>query len=156
MNVVFCWTNDILNQIWESYSFGWVSPKVKHFQEIIGSRYIMCYGPVDNDINNNKYHGPLCNNKLNCKFIMLYIYTEFHVDISHNMHSITLLPHIWITDECRSRRTNDCDQICRDTDASYTCSCRSGYRLASNRRSCNGKSLFSYNHVYFYNYNDVG
>ena len=45
-----------------------------------------------------------------------------------------------IIGECDSRQTHNCDQICSDTDTSYTCSCRSGYRLASDGYSCNGKS----------------
>ena len=34
---------------------------------------------------------------------------------------------------------DDCAQICTDTEFSYTCSCRSGYRLASDGHGCHGK-----------------
>lgn len=34
---------------------------------------------------------------------------------------------------------NDCDQICLNTDGSYTCSCRDGFILDNDRRSCLGK-----------------
>jgi hypothetical protein len=34
---------------------------------------------------------------------------------------------------------DDCAQVCTDTDLGYTCSCRSGYRLASNGHGCDGK-----------------
>ena len=33
---------------------------------------------------------------------------------------------------------DSCAQICTDTLGSYTCSCRSGYRLASDDHQCNG------------------
>ncbi|XP_062600104.1 mucin-like protein [Saccostrea cucullata] len=32
-------------------------------------------------------------------------------------------------DECANSTLNDCDQICSNTEGSYTCSCRTGYRL---------------------------
>ena len=41
-------------------------------------------------------------------------------------------------DEC-AEGTDDCAQVCTDTDLSYTCSCQSGYRLASDGRGCDGK-----------------
>ena len=41
--------------------------------------------------------------------------------------------------ECSSPSTSNCDQVCRNTASSYTCSCNSGYTLASNGRTCNGK-----------------
>ena len=34
---------------------------------------------------------------------------------------------------------DDCAQTCMDTELGYTCSCRSGYRLANNGRECHGK-----------------
>ena len=34
--------------------------------------------------------------------------------------------------------TDDCDQVCTNTDGSFTCSCNSGYTLDSNERTCNG------------------
>ena len=43
-------------------------------------------------------------------------------------------------DEC-AEGIDECVQICRDTAASYTCSCNSGYRLASDGRRCNGIRL---------------
>ena len=38
-------------------------------------------------------------------------------------------------DEC-AEGTDDCAQVCTDTLLSYTCSCQSGYRLASDNRGC--------------------
>ncbi|KAL7059510.1 hypothetical protein AAHC03_013996 [Spirometra sp. Aus1] len=39
-------------------------------------------------------------------------------------------------DECSSPRLNSCDQICENTSPGYRCSCREGYRLAPDGRSC--------------------
>ena len=49
---------------------------------------------------------------------------------------IILKPHIDIN-EC-TERTHACAQVCTNTVGSYTCSCGSGYRLASNGLGCNG------------------
>ena len=43
-------------------------------------------------------------------------------------------------DEC-SEATDNCAHNCTDTDGSYTCSCRPGYRLASDNQGCNGKEI---------------
>ena len=40
-------------------------------------------------------------------------------------------------DEC-SAGTDMCDHICQNTPGSYTCSCRSGYSLSQNGRTCVG------------------
>jgi len=37
--------------------------------------------------------------------------------------------------EC-SLRTHNCEQLCTNTPGSFTCSCRSGYTLNSDRRTC--------------------
>ena len=34
----------------------------------------------------------------------------------------------------------DCEQICTNTQGSYSCSCVSGYQLSSDEKSCVGKS----------------
>lgn len=39
--------------------------------------------------------------------------------------------------EC-NENIDACDHLCSNTVGSYTCSCRSGYRLASNGLTCNG------------------
>ena len=36
------------------------------------------------------------------------------------------------------RNTDGCDHNCSNTIGSYECSCRTGYSLAANRRSCEG------------------
>ena len=55
--------------------------------------------------------------------------------------SCTLIPWNTVpdTDECADG-IDDCAQVCTDTDLGYTCSCRSGYRLASDGRGCDGKT----------------
>ena len=42
--------------------------------------------------------------------------------------------------------THNCAHICINDGSSFTCTCRSGYMLASDGRSCNGEAL--YMHVY--------
>ena len=62
------------------------------------------------------------------------------------MHARTLALRTYIErshliadiDEC-TRGTDNCAQRCTNTPGSFTCSCNAGYRLASNRLSCNGK-----------------
>lgn len=36
-----------------------------------------------------------------------------------------------------------CEQNCMDIDGSFECACNSGYRLAMNNRSCNGKDIMN-------------
>ncbi|MCG8621971.1 MAG: hypothetical protein MJE68_08265 [Proteobacteria bacterium] len=40
------------------------------------------------------------------------------------------------------RNTDGCDHNCVNTIGSYTCSCRTGYSLEANRRSCEGMVHF--------------
>ena len=42
--------------------------------------------------------------------------------------------------ECSENR-DGCAQLCSNTVGSYLCNCNSGYRLDTDRHSCNGKSL---------------
>ena len=46
--------------------------------------------------------------------------------------------HIPDIDEC-SERTDRCEQECVNTDGSYYCACRSGYRLSSDGYTCEGE-----------------
>ena len=39
-------------------------------------------------------------------------------------------------DECSSPSLNGCAQKCQNQVGSYTCSCKEGFRLNSNQRSC--------------------
>lgn len=39
-------------------------------------------------------------------------------------------------DECIEEGGHGCDQVCLNTQGSYTCSCYPGYRLAADGRSC--------------------
>ena len=56
--------------------------------------------------------------------------------ITFMRHSV---PHADI-DECIEGSAN-CDQDCTNTIGSYMCSCNPGYHLASDGRTCNGKSV---------------
>lgn len=52
-------------------------------------------------------------------------------------------------DECRISN-GSCDQICRNTVGSFECSCRKGYKLLTNERTCQGRNaLFLWNSVRF-------
>ena len=41
-------------------------------------------------------------------------------------------------DEC-AENTAGCGQMCTDTDGSFECSCKDGFRLASDKRNCDGE-----------------
>ena len=55
------------------------------------------------------------------------------------MSNFNITVHIDI-DECSEDR-DMCEQLCSNTIGSYTCGCRTGYTLASDRMSCNGRSI---------------
>ena len=40
--------------------------------------------------------------------------------------------------EC-TLRTHDCDQLCSNTDGSYTCSCNNGFTLDEDGKTCHGQ-----------------
>lgn len=48
------------------------------------------------------------------------------------------------TNECEEN-IDQCSQNCENTAGSYTCSCREGYTLSSNGRTCNG--MLSYSNI---------
>ena len=53
---------------------------------------------------------------------------------SHN-YSMVIIYFISDIDEC-AEGTDGCAQICVNEDGSYSCSCQSGYQLASDGRGC--------------------
>ena len=50
--------------------------------------------------------------------------------------------------ECVENRDN-CEQLCNNRAGAFTCSCRSGYQLDSDGRSCTGKHCVGLNTVVF-------
>ena len=66
---------------------------------------------------------------------------ESYVDMSSHMHSYHSYSH-WLQstdiDEC-TENSDGCEHQCTDTDGSFECSCRDGFRLGSDGRSCDGK-----------------
>ena len=50
-------------------------------------------------------------------------------------------------DEC-SEGSHNCDQICTNTDGSFTCSCEPGFKLSTDRKSCIGMYYIYYTLVY--------
>ena len=69
-----------------------------------------------------------CCDYYNIIIVMLFI---VHINFVNTVSDI---------DEC-AEDTDDCAQVCTDTDLGYTCSCQSGYRLASNGHGCDGKAI---------------
>ena len=43
--------------------------------------------------------------------------------------------------ECKQASTNQCQHTCTNNVGSYSCSCKQGFRLNSNQRACDGKSV---------------
>ena len=62
---------------------------------------------------------------ITCMIIIIILYSL----------SCTFVNTVSDIDEC-TEGIDDCAQVCTDTDLGYTCSCNSGYRLASDRRGC--------------------
>ena len=42
--------------------------------------------------------------------------------------------------ECNSN-AHACEHVCHNSQGSYACSCNTGYRLAANNRTCDGKKV---------------
>ena len=55
---------------------------------------------------------------------------QLHILYNHGHQTVDI-------DEC-AEETDNCAQLCNNTAGSYTCNCRTGYRLDSDGRSCNG------------------
>ena len=58
---------------------------------------------------------------------------------------VCIVPDI---NECVENRDN-CEQLCNNRAGAFTCSCRSGYQLDSDGRSCTGKHCVSLSTVVF-------
>ena len=66
-------------------------------------------------------------------------------DVANSTSNARLYMHIYHScfliasdiNECEEN-TDGCAQMCTDTESAYICSCRSGYRLASDRHGCDG------------------
>ena len=71
----------------------------------------------------------LANNEISCTSKLLIVFFLLDINALY-FYSIDI-------DEC-SLGIDSCAQICRDTQGSYSCSCRDGYTLDSNRSGCNG------------------
>ena len=45
-------------------------------------------------------------------------------------------------DEC-AVSSDDCQQVCTNNDGGYSCSCRSGYNLTEDMKTCYSKSYYA-------------
>ena len=45
-------------------------------------------------------------------------------------------------DRCITIGLGVCSQLCINTPTSYTCGCNTGYTLAADNKTCNGKFIF--------------
>ena len=71
---------------------------------------------------------------INC-ILLLYTHQTYHNNV------LMLISHADIN-EC-STNNGGCAHNCANTQGSFMCSCRSGFQLASDGFSCNGKALLS-------------
>ena len=74
----------------------------------------------------------MCEN--NFKTITAYSYLRHFDNVRY------YIPYNLDADECQLG-LSDCEHICSNTEGSYTCSCRPGYDLALNMRSCEGNII---------------
>ena len=61
-----------------------------------------------------------------------------HHLLTHACYIIMCVCIVSDIDECAENRDN-CEQLCNNRAGDFTCSCRSGYQLDSDGRSCTGK-----------------
>ena len=76
--------------------------------------------------------------------------TQFLVQLSCSIHHSCI--DVWSNlplaeiDEC-AEGIHNCDQICHNSDGSFTCSCRQGYQLARDGTTCLGESCIHCPHA---------
>ena len=58
-----------------------------------------------------------------------------------SMVSVKIFPFLLDVNECETEDSNNCDQICTNTEGGYECSCGAGTRLSEDRITCNSESL---------------
>lgn len=59
--------------------------------------------------------------------------------MSSKLASVILLYLMTDIPEC-SENIDNCEQLCQNTQGSFSCSCRTGYRLALDGAACNGNN----------------
>ena len=74
--------------------------------------------------------GTSCQSKIIMQLIHYYSLVAAYDIVCININHLDV-------DEC-SEGIDNCAQNCTDTDGSYDCSCRSGYRLANDSQGCDG------------------
>ena len=64
-----------------------------------------------------------------------------HICLSTVLFDVLMLGSIPTAVNQCEEGTHDCEQICLDNGATFTCACNSGYDLARDGRSCEGEPL---------------
>ena len=67
---------------------------------------------------------------------VLQLYTECHTE-AHRALTFIIVDR----DECL---TSPCDHDCTNTEGSFLCTCRSGYELQEDGKTCEGTAEYSY------------
>ena len=72
--------------------------------------------------------------------IVLYILINGYTSVMSYMVTLTINTVMMAVDnnECNDPANNECDQVCNNTESSYTCTCRERYYLAEDGYSCIG------------------
>ena len=55
-----------------------------------------------------------------------------------------------LTNPCKCSQKQNCKATCKDTPGSFTCSCNTGFKLAADGKTCQGKKI---SHYRFYIHN---
>lgn len=70
--------------------------------------------------------------------LLLPFYNDIHIFIYDSWLCLYIYISLLDINEC-SLNTDQCTQVCADTDGSYYCKCNNGYLLAADGYTCNGK-----------------
>lgn len=77
---------------------------------------------------------------MNFKMMDSYVQVEgfyYASMVNSRMNNNNIIADFVDINEC-STRVDQCEQLCENTDGSYTCACRTGFRLKSDGLQCEG------------------
>lgn len=84
-----------------------------------------------------------CHSVLNCSLLTKISTRAVSFVSVHLSHDFLFAPNNSLSadiDECRLNN-GGCDHVCRNTVGSFECSCKKGYKLLTNERTCQGGRL---------------